>query len=162
MLYPRWVPLIYFISFSLDTGSRVGFAFKHRENKRIECIESLNPCFYYLVRVVRTPYDLKSIENRSRKRRHYKPNGIALARIRMRRGEERKDSVRCTVSWPHFPLTRVRSVETNLTLICSSPTSFICKCPDSGPDSTRASFSLSQSVETVGRESWERGWTPSS
>ena len=36
---------IYFISFSLDTGSRVGFAFKHRENKRIECIESLNPYF---------------------------------------------------------------------------------------------------------------------
>ena len=86
-LYTRWFPLIYFISFSLDTGSRVGFAFKHRENKRIECIESLNPCFYYLVRVVvrlvRTPYDLKSIENRSRKRRHYKPNGIAIARIRM-------------------------------------------------------------------------------
>jgi len=24
---------IYFIRFSLDTGSRVGFAFKHRENK---------------------------------------------------------------------------------------------------------------------------------
>ena len=78
------------------------------------------------------------------------------------RGEERKGSVRCTVSWPLFPLTRVRSVETNLTLICPSPTSFICKSPDSGPDSTRVSFSLSQSVETVRRESWERGWTLSS
>ena len=37
-----------------------------------------------VVGVVRTPYDLKSIEtDRSRKRRHYKPTGIAIAKIRM-------------------------------------------------------------------------------
>ena len=36
-----------------------------------------------VVGVVRTPCDLKSIENWSRKRRHYKLNGIAIARIRM-------------------------------------------------------------------------------
>ena len=139
--------------------------------------------------MVRTPYDLKSIENRSCKRRHYKPNGIAIARISMfpfssfslylllfrttsfsvssfsrpygAGGEERKDSVRCTVSWPHFPLTRVCSVETNLALICPSPTSFICNLQIL--DQTQSgSLSLSQSVRTVRRESWERGWTPSS
>ena len=80
-----------------------------------------------------------------------------------RRGEERKDSVRCTVSWPHFPLTRVRSVETNLALICPSPTSFTCNLQildHTQPGSL--SLSLSQSVGTVRRESLERGWTPSS
>lgn len=148
-----------------------------------------------VVGVVRTPSDLKSIENRSCRRRHDKPNGIAIAKIRMfpfssfsshvlwfrrtsfsvssfshpygARGEKSKDSVRCTVSWPHFPRTRLRSVETNLALICPSPKSFICNIQildHTQTGSLSLSFSLSQthSVGKVRRESWERGWTPSS
>ena len=51
-------------------------------------------------------------------------------------------------------LTCLRSVETNLTLTCPSPESFVCNLPDSGRRVTSIfqglSLSLSRSVERVG------------
>ena len=51
-------------------------------------------------------------------------------------------------------LTCLRSVETNLTLTCPSPKSFVCNLPDSGRHVTSVfqglSLSLSRSVGRVG------------
>ena len=49
-------------------------------------------------------------------------------------------------------LTRLRSVETNLTLTCPSPKSFVCNLPDSGRHVTRVfqGLSLSRWVGRVG------------
>ena len=62
-------------------------------------------------------------------------------------------------------LTCLRSVETNLTLTCPSPKSFVCNLPDSERHVTSVfqclslSLSLSLSLRRAGRkEPWERGW----
>ena len=49
-------------------------------------------------------------------------------------------------------LTCLRSVETNLTLTCPSPKSFVCNFPDSGRHMTSVfqGLSLSRSVGQVG------------
>ena len=51
-------------------------------------------------------------------------------------------------------LTCLRSVETNLTLTCPSPKSFVCNLPDSGRHvtSTFEGLCLSRSVGQVGGE----------
>ena len=48
-----------------------------------------------------------------------------------------------TISWLHFPLTRLRSAETNLTLIYPSSKSFVCNLTDSGRHVTRPNQGLS-------------------
>ena len=59
-------------------------------------------------------------------------------------------------------LTCLRSVETNLTLTCPSPKSFVCNLPDSGRHVTSVfqGLSLSHSLRRSGRrEPSERGWS---
>ena len=56
-------------------------------------------------------------------------------------------------------LTCLRSVETNLTLTCPSPKSFVCKLPDSGRHVTSVFQGLSLLLRRAGRrEPWEQGW----
>ena len=53
--------------------------------------------------------------------------------------------------------TCLRSVETNLTLTCPSPKSFVCSLPVSGRHVTSVFQGLSLSVRRAGRgEPWER------
>ena len=56
-------------------------------------------------------------------------------------------------------LTCLRSVETNITVTCPSPKSFVCNLPDSGRHVTSVFQGLSLSLQRSGRrEPSERGW----